>query len=357
MAQSCPSKLNIVFVAGNKNAERFRQDPAFLYRCENPALALRELGHQVTLCHYTDLPQYRQSAQLVIFHRPCFRNWRSRWLIQRTLKSMRKRGARLIADFDDLVFDPHYAELSPGVINGYVSLVQTQKNFRQHQQTLTLFDALSVSTHPLVEHLSANTDSKILWLPNSPFFAWQQYAIKPTPKDTLLLKYLPGTRSHDKDFATIAEPLTQFLAETPTATLKITGVLDADRLPQALQKLSSQLQFEPKQPFKYYPSVVNDGHLHLAPLQDTLFNQCKSALKAIEAGYFNRPVLATPIPDILRYQASGARFASNDEQWYQQLQAFAKHPFSDVSMRAAVSAQSSAHDHAQALVNWYVNNA
>ncbi|MFD2632089.1 glycosyltransferase [Idiomarina piscisalsi] len=320
MANEYPTPLRILFVAGNKNAAKFLSDPAFIYRCQNPALALSDKGHDVTCIHYKELSQQKNPVDLIIFHRPCFRDLKSRWLLSAELKKRRKQGAMLIADFDDLVFDPAYAEFSPGVINDYVSLEQTYKTFAQHAKTLNYFNVLTVSTLPLKEYADERFDpDRVFWMPNSPHYLWRDKNPTPESSDTFTVCYLPGTRSHDKDFALITEPLADFLTEHPDAQLNITGVLEEERFPKRLKALSKQIQWQEKQPYDNYWQVVNSGHLQLAPLQDTVFNRCKSALKAIEANFFNRPVIASAIPDMQRFTQPGVQLANSSDDWYQQL--------------------------------------
>ncbi|WP_177418875.1 hypothetical protein, partial [endosymbiont of Lamellibrachia barhami] len=90
---------NIVFVASNRNADLYRNDPAFVYRCENLGLALSKQGHDVHFTHLTKL-KWKEGHQTAIFHRPIasVRLWY-------LLRQLRLRGVVVIADFDDLVFD------------------------------------------------------------------------------------------------------------------------------------------------------------------------------------------------------------------------------------------------------------
>lgn len=348
------TKRRILFVAGNKNSAKFLSDPAFIYRCQNPALALSEQGHDVKCIHYKDLSQQKNPVDLIIFHRPCFRDLKARWLLAAELKKRRRQGTVLIADFDDLVFNPAHAEFSPGFINGYVSLQQTQKNFVQHAKTLSYFDALTVSTQPLKTFATEqfNTDN-IFWLPNSPHFLWQEKVPAATSSDTFDICYLPGTRSHDKDFALITEPLADFLSEHQDARLKITGVLDKERLPGHLKRLSQQILWREKQPYDNYWQVVNSGHLHLAPLQDTVFNRCKSALKAIEANFFDRPVIASPIPDMQRFSSPGAQLAKTADDWHHQLKHNYQRRERTNSLREQVLKQYTPQQHAEDLIACY----
>tara|TARA_B100000700_G_scaffold286055_1_gene340596 strand:- start:643 stop:1716 length:1074 start_codon:yes stop_codon:yes gene_type:complete len=320
---SSKSARTIAFVAGNKAKDKMLQDPAFIYRCENPALALEAQGHDVTLIHLHDLARSAKRFDIVIFHRPHIRDWRTRWHMRRVIRRLKKQRSFLIADFDDLVFSPEFAQFSPGYVNDLVSLKQTQKNFAAHQKTLHHFDAFTLSTQPLLEAMQQQVkNANAHLLPNSPHVSWQrQHAeINAAHPNEFIIKYLPGTRSHDRDFAQVYAPLAMFLNQHPNAKLKITGVIDEQRIRECIECNPTQLIFEPKRPFSEYAHVVNDGHVHIAPLEHSVFNDCKSALKAIEAGFYQRPIIATPIPDMLRLEHAGVILANSDKDWLKALE-------------------------------------
>lgn len=306
--------LKIAFVANNKNPALFLADPAFIYRCENLALALSELGHQVSLLHISEL-RSNHRFDIVVLHRPK-RNWLTQW----RLHFLKRRGCKILADFDDLVFLPEYAAVSPGVINNLVSLQQTENNFASHLTGLRYCDACIVSVTPLLEKITAIFDKPVTMLPNTVHRSWYNLNEDINRLSTPRLTYFPGTRSHDKDFATIKPVLEQLLSEEPELKLQITGVLTTD-----LRCRSEQLILQPKQPFADYANQVAKSWVNLAPLEDTEFNHHKSALKAIEASWFNAPTLASPIPDMQRLQAAGAELMYSQQDWYSAIKALLNH--------------------------------
>src|SRR3972149_2563656 len=159
--------LRIAFVSSTRNAKLFRQDPSFIYRCENLALALKAVGHNVSLLHWTALCPTR-SYDVGLFHRPRFSLfWRA------LLEWLRLSGARLIADIDDLVFDATLSEWSPGVLNGLVPLKRTRQQYASHYRALTYFDRITASTEPLAEHLQrCLPKARVNVLPNAVHISW-----------------------------------------------------------------------------------------------------------------------------------------------------------------------------------------
>lgn len=338
--------LRIAFVASNKNPALFMGDPAFIYRCENLALGLKQAGHLVELMHISQLSG-SAAYDIVVLHRP-----RKHWWLAWRLARLRRRGCCIIADFDDLVFLPEWANVSPGVINGVVSLKQTQQNFLIHQAALSYCDAFTVSVLPLQQKMQQQVkDKPVLCLPNAVHQSW--YDLQESADRTAVprLTYFPGTRSHDKDFALIQPVLEQLLHEEPSLELHITGVLNAD-----INCRKAQLSRHPKQPFAGYAQHVAQSWLNLAPLEDTEFNRHKSALKTIEAAWFNAPTLATPIPDMQRLQHAGALLMHNSDGWYntiKQLMNNQAYAVASNNLRQKILQHGSITEHAKAFVDFY----
>lgn len=302
--------LRIAFVAFNKNPERFLADASYIYRCENLALALQAKGHHVDLLHYSQISS-DTPYDLVYFHRP-----NRRFGLSHFIRKLKKKGCQVIADFDDLVFDPAWAMQSPGVINGQVSLHKTEKAFMSHHKALARFDRVVVSTEPLASKIRYLFPGVVvLVVPNTVHYSWYQSTLtEPMHREQKILTYFPGTRSHDKDFAMIKAPLAEFLHEHPEVQLNITGVLNL-----SLKCRPGQLVKCEKQTFRLYKQHVYKSWLNIAPLEETEFNKHKSAIKVIEAGYWNTPTVASPIPDVKRLVGCGALLAHNAHQWFSTL--------------------------------------
>lgn len=301
----------ITFVACNRNAALFRNDPSFVYRCENPGLALKDQNLQIKLTHQSTLDQ-NQPQYAVVFHRPLasFQLWRQ-------IHRLRRQGVVVIADVDDLVFDSAYTDYSPGVLNGQVSKRVTSKRFRLHQRAFSWCDGITVSTAPLAIHLSKLFSKKpVEVIPNCIHHSWRKVShYKSSSGQEKILTYFPGTRSHNRDFALIKAPLTKFLLSNPEVKLQITGPLDFD-----LQVHEKQVNHQERVPYDEYQAQFRSSWVNLAPLEETPFNQCKSALKVIEAGYWGIPTLCSHNPDFQRFEHAGALIAKKDNEWLAHLE-------------------------------------
>jgi glycosyltransferase involved in cell wall biosynthesis len=70
-----------------------------------------------------------------------------------------------------------------------------------------------------------------------------------------------------------------------------------------------------------YPFVAQHD-LCLVPLEATLFNDCKSALKFIECGAVSVPVLASPRREyrgVIRHGENGFLASDDEQSWYDAL--------------------------------------
>jgi hypothetical protein len=310
--------LHIAFIACNRNAARFRGNPSFIYRCENMAAALEAMGYRVSLLHLSSV-SLRSRFDVAVFHRPTY-SIRTAMLAA----TLRRRGARVFADVDDLVFDPLMAEYNPGVLNRIVSLKSIQKLYKAHRRALEKFDRVFVSTEPLADHVRRLlAGASVHVIPNAVHRSWVALADAtsgnglPAPPESRapIVSYFPGTQSHDRDFSLVAGAVSEFLARHAEARLYVTGPLR-----MKLDARPGQIVHREKVQFEEFHTHVRTGWVNLAPLEDTPFTRCKSALKVLEAGYWDIPTLCSPIADCSRFADAGATGVETESDWLPRLE-------------------------------------
>jgi glycosyltransferase involved in cell wall biosynthesis len=304
--------LRIVFLSTCQIPKRFRGDPAFVYRCENLGRSLAARGFDVDYGHVATW-DVSADVDAVVVQRP-----RLNRALARVISVARRARARLIADFDDLLFDETYATVSPAVRNRRAFAFWARRRFRRAHDAARLFDQITVSSEPLAEHARRCFPGQpVTVLPNAVHGAWRElatsYGSGGSSRRTLV--YLPGTRTHSQDFASINEPLQDFLRAHSEVQLRITGPLR-----HRLDLPAKQFEHQAKLGFATYHAAFDDAWVNLAPLEDTPFNRCKSALKAIEAGYWNVPTVCSPNPDFNRFADAGALAAMRPEEWSARLE-------------------------------------
>jgi hypothetical protein len=308
---SARGPLHFAFVACNRNAARFREDPSFIYRCENLAAALAAAGHRTSLLHLSAFP-WRERVDVALFHRP-----RLNLRLRAALFLLRRRDGVAVADLDDLVCDEALSRFNPGVLNGQVPERAIRRLYAAHRRALARFDHLTVSTEPLAEEVRSRFPAaRVEILPNAVHRSWRNgQEPAPSAEKDRVITYFPGTRSHDRDFAVYADGVARFLAAHPAARLEVTGPLRFD-----LPARPGQVVRHEKVPFPRFAERVRGAWVNLAPLEATPFTRCKSALKVLEAGFWGAPTICSPLPDAERFAFAGAIQASDGQACFEALQ-------------------------------------
>lgn len=330
------------WLAGNKNPVRFQEDPSYFYRAINPHLALCQAGIFSYLGHWRTVDVRSVSAgDVVIFHRPT-----DGWCWRRKMRQLERQGALLVAEVDDLIFDPDYAVFSPAVRNGILSERVIRRVFTANARALARFSRLVVSTDPLAhEARRCFPDAQVTVIPNRVPHPWLDIPLpssaKPTqPSQEKWLTYFPGTRSHDRDFALVTEALRLVLGRHPQVGLSITG-----KLKGTLEDFPGRARKRDKVEFARYPAEIQRAWVNLAPLESTPFNRCKSAIKILEAAFFGIPTVCSPLADAERFHNCGALVAESSEDWMGYLNRCIDDPDFYRSVTADLSARTLARAH------------
>lgn len=313
---------SLALLACNANPARTHEDASWHYRIASLGEMLVRAGHRVHLGHCgAPLPW---PPDLVLLHRPM-----DSWRLRRRVAAWRRAGVPVLADFDDLIFEPALAAESPAVLNRRLPLAEVQRRFAAHRAMLAWLDGFSVSTPPLADELHAalahdRLARPVACIPNAVPPSWRGLPATPWPSGPggPAIGYFSGTHSHDRDLAEAAPGLAQALSAHPGWRLHLVGRGDF-----AVAIDPARVQRWPRLPFDNgYTDALRRVSLALLPLQPTRFNRCKSALKLIEAGWWNVPVLASPLPDAQRFAGPGLVTVARPQDWADALQTLMADP-------------------------------
>ena len=313
--------MNILYISNSRDLEKSYQDASIRYRCFNPAQALSTANTtvDVTTIDMVSVDLVDRYDRLV-FHRP---------IMGKKLKKLVNRanqiGRIIIADYDDLIFNPEYAKDAPGFLNQQYSLNAIQSLFKKSYDALFLFDNFSVSTTPLAAEIKKiRPFSHITVIHNYLSDAWLQYN-QPCSREPEVkrITYLPGTNSHHHDFALVQDLLSEFLSENTDAVLRIVGPLQFN----TEKFITHQLELVSYVSYPLLPELIRDSWVTIAPLANTIFNNCKSGLKYFESAAFGVPVIASPIDDLRRLKSKALHLADTPEQWLNALNLLSDKPY------------------------------
>ena len=306
------------------------------YRCASPREQLALAGLASTLRRGDDASVRRQAERhdLVVLHRMAFSAG-----VGRVVEAARRRGATVLFDVDDLVFDP-------GVMRRIDALqwmapaeaAVFRADLERYRKTLALCDGAIVPTEPLAEAVRAL--GLRAWVhPNAPsldLLELSEAARRARPGDParVVLGYASGSRTHNRDFLEVAPALLRLFAEDPSLELHVVGYLDLGPEWEPFLGRVRRLDYVP---WRQLPSVLASFDVNLAPLEHgNPFCEAKSELKWVEAAAVSVPTIASPTAPFrgaIRPGVDGY-LASTDEEWLAALRALS----GDAAHRSAVGA-------------------
>ncbi|WP_338765916.1 glycosyltransferase [Massilia sp. METH4] len=317
---SLSTRRSICFVSETRHATRPILDPSVRYRCYHPAEKLAAEGHWCTVksaSQFFEMPSL--GHDVYVFHRPNM----ARDNFAQILQALRRQGATLIADYDDLIFGTaEIALISSAVKNGTLSEERAIEAFAGNLAGLRQFDKVTTSTAPLAERVREfNPGAQVEVVPNFlPESIVGPHAELRTPfirRPPTSIGYFSGTRSHDKDFPIVGAVLHRVLSENPDFNLLIVGPV---QVPRGLASLPN-VTTAPATSFLRLPSLMSMCATVIAPLETTAFNACKSRVKFLEAAIGGCRLIATPIPDMAAVGDAHITLVSTTDAWYEALSA------------------------------------
>lgn len=294
--------MKILFVSGTRRHARPYFDPATRYRCFHLATELNRAGIKAICASQEEFERHMGASanfDAYIFHRPSMANKLGKFVCEYKTKRL------LIADYDDLLFDPAVARQISTVKKDHFSLSGALRQSCHIAAAASIFDNFSLSTQPLKEHVERLFQPRKAvvihnGLPAS-FLGLCAAARKKYPWKgrRYLFGYMSGTATHDRDFLFIKKLILGKLQKSGQKLL-LAGPLDKnDREIDACGFIERHGLVS----FSTLPELMAQCKYLLAPLEDNIFNLCKSGIKFMEGAACGCVVIATPIPDMDRFES------------------------------------------------------
>ena len=298
------------------------------YRTHHLYEQLRLAGADCTLSHIThpNILKQADQADILILHRIGMDE-----VSQKIVGSVRRRGALLLLDVDDLVFDTNAFQWidSPDFADPIRARLYLE-NIQRNRDLLDQCDAVIASTDFLAE--TVRKLGKPVWVHRNGFslemMAQSAAALrnKTANPDEIIIGYASGTRTHDQDFALVRPALEDLLRRNRSVQLYLAGRLDPG---EGWQAFGGQIHRLPFVPWRALPEVLSKFDINLAPLRsDNPFCQSKSEIKYMEAAMVQVPTIASPTDAFLtaiRPGKNGA-LAANSAEWAQALDTWVEAP-------------------------------
>jgi len=302
--KSAPLTKAVLYISGRPGATR-------RYRCDHHAEQLRLLGAAVQVADLaeTNLGEVLPFYRYFILHRVPFDSD-----VGRFLEHARNRGACVVFDTDDLIFDTPGDAVLPESVHRDDALAR-------HRTTLSLVDAVTVSTEPLAE-VARHFHARVLVIPNVvsiEMLKLAEAAHQRTPmrehQDGVTIAYFSGTASHDRDFLEAADAVIWALERYPFVRLLAVGPVTLD---SRFDAFSDRIERLSVVPWEALPEVMAGVDLNLAPFErGNRFSECKSCIKYLEAALLRVPTVASPRSDFVRAIEHGRNgfLAETSQEW------------------------------------------
>jgi len=311
-------------------------NPSWLYRCVFP-----NKNHENSDDHIffsganllSDLLIGIFAAKKIIFLRPGY-NPRTIYLIQLA----RMLGISIEFDFDDLLL-PEFARERGACRSG---LRSPQEDFSESlkQSALTVYaDSITCSTDGIAVELSKITPNVTVRRNKLPLHYFRSvenivsrgksYSF---PDGKVKILYLSGSNTHKRDFSTITGPLTK-LAQQYGDKFTISFMGSLSDYSNVFNMLGVKSQMIPSVAFDKMLDIISMHDLVLVPLEDSIFNNCKSNIKYIECASQGVPIIASSVSEFDFAIKNGVNgWLCNDEaDWYQKLVSILLDPDSIIS--------------------------
>lgn len=311
--------FDVVFIDGTHGSVSAR------YRVTHIAEGLQEIGYS-TLHARTDHTPFdvlaRLNCRIAVFVRTALdQNY------EYIAQSLRARGARIVFDIDDLVFDEsaiqyHRAAqyLGEDEFRKYLWGVAHYKKF------LLYADVVTTSTTYLADYIRDKFSLEPVVVHNtigrSYLTHYDDSVVSYTrPGARFVVGYYSGTKTHQDDFREAYPGIVRFMRTYPDVMLRVVGYLDLDEFPDLspMQDRIETIGFTP-----YYKMIddIAQCDVVIAPLeQDNPFCEAKSELKFFEAALVGRACIATPTKTFRTASQDGryCLLAGSETEWFDQL--------------------------------------
>lgn len=302
----------VLFVSATGRGERPILDPSTRYRCFHPAEELTRVGIYSTVISASEFVKQTVPLDydLYVFHRPTKAE-------EQQINILKKYNKAIIADYDDLIFgEESIAKESSIYKNKVASLDECIKIYKNNLDALKLFDVFTCSTSTLGQYIKKyKSDAKVFlihnFLPYSIITKTEKYVN--ATKDADHIMYCCGTISHNKDFCEWEEEIIKSLKNDTKLKMTIIGPLDASGEINRLPNVTFHKALDYWDMFDY----MKDAAFTIAPLERSVFNQCKSNVKFLEAAAVGANIIATPIEDMCRVGDSGIVLCDDPREFEQ----------------------------------------
>jgi glycosyltransferase involved in cell wall biosynthesis len=316
--------LKIVFVSGEPDT------PGHHYRVLRNVAAAASIGADVQWISIADVQEKLQeiaAAEITVI-------WRVPWspVLADVMRVARKSGAKVVYDIDDLMFRRELAsvDMIDGIRSQRLDPVAVTELFDDTLRALLAADMCTCPTTEIALQIRAFQTPAVV-LPNGfdeQLHRLARLAVRQRhslgEQELVRIGYAAGSRTHQRDFAIIADVIARVLRERPNCRLVLfrrddTPLIDIEEYP-SLVAVDRQIEWRQMRPLDDLPDELVRFDVNLAPLEvGNPFCEAKSELKFFEAALVDVCTIASPTGPFRRTIRDGETgfLATTPQEWYQ----------------------------------------
>ncbi len=332
IAPSRDERPRILFISGEPTT------PGHQYRVVRAMRLAEAAGWRTDWSEVAPVgPHTLAEAKLVVL-------WRVPWSthVQGIFDACEEIGARVLFDVDDLVFRPELARVE--LIDGIRSTGTTESSiasfFAMINRALDMCELTTCTTEELAQQVRAIGRSATV-LPNGfddLTHAASRLAARKWRRlgDGLIrIGYASGSRTHQRDFALVADAVARVLRARPATRLTVfrdprsnEGVVLLHEFSE-LADLQEQIEWRDMVPLAELPKEMARFDVNLAPIETSnVFCEAKSELKYFEAALVDVVTIASPTGPMRRAMRDGETgfLVDTSDAWHDRMLALVDDP-------------------------------
>ena len=272
------------------------------YRVIQKLEILEHIGVRAFHSHWEDEPRCLRLMQLstvLVFYRVPMNE-----MFLYYITEAKRLGLHIVYDIDDPVFDEEIYRnnrnldyISPNEKKSIIS------NCVRYAKAMGECSSIIVSTPGMLEVVGRHVDV--------PTYLWRNILDGETlaiahhvnalqketkPDDGLVIGYTSGSRAHELDFRQIERVLSDILTVYPDIRLKVMGYWN---LLDTLRPFADRIDQTPMGGYQDYLVQLQTVDISIIPLSLDAFNECKSAIRYLEASVVKVPTIASRVGDFI----------------------------------------------------------
>ena len=245
------------------------------------------------------------------------------------IEEARRCGLRPWWEVDDLIFDePLYRQNSNLATLAPALREEVLAGIRLYRAAMLACGRAIASTPVLAQCMRDAGVAEVVCIENAldgeTIEIARTLAAPRAPRAPMIV-YGSGTKTHDADFATAAGAIARMMQAHTTLRLRIIGDL---ALPTSLDHFAARIERLPTTTYRAYLTLLSQGDIAIAPLENSLFNDAKSNIKFQEAAVLGLPAVCAPraaFRDIVVAERNGL-LAQSPDAWAQALDRLIRDP-------------------------------